>query len=41
MGISSRYRLSPPAIVRYNPAQMLGHLLGQRWQTHGAENQPT
>jgi hypothetical protein len=27
-GISCKYRLSSSAIIRYNPAQMLGHMLG-------------
>jgi hypothetical protein len=39
-GIFLHLCLSSPAVVRYNPAQLLGHMLGQRRRGDGAENQP-
>src|SRR5437868_12730564 len=39
-GLSCRSCLSSFAVYLYNPAQMLGHVLGQSKQGHVARNQP-
>ena len=40
VGIRRTSCLLLPAVVRYNPQPVLGHLLGQNEADDGAENQP-